>query len=134
MRTFAQVSLLGKLVREPEIKTTQSGWVIVSLSVAHNENRKGKDGKWQSIGHFFDVKMLLGEKHAKQAEMIDNAKKGDTVLVLGKLQQESWQAQDGQKRSKIVIMADTLEVFPKVEQESREVQGEFAPPDGNVPF
>ncbi len=123
------VSLIGNLCRDAELKYTHGGMAILSLSLAVNRSVKKGEG-WEQVASFFDVTAF-----GKLAEWRAELKKGSGVLVAGELRQEAWE-KDGQKRSKVVIIADTIEEIKRGESKHKE---EARPPanDGfadEIPF
>ncbi len=95
-KSINQVILMGRLTREPEQRTTTTGKLIVSFSLA--VDRGGQDDG----ADFFDVTAWekLGELVAKYLS------KGRRVLVQGRLRQDSWDDKEtGKKRSKIEVTA-----------------------------
>jgi len=100
----AQVTIVGNVTRDAELRYTKSGLSIGSFSVAVNERQKGADGQWEDgEPSYYDVTCfrLLGESVA------ETIAKGDRVVVTGKLRQSRWE-QDGQNRSKIEVIADDV--------------------------
>ncbi len=101
MVSFNRVVLAGNLTRDPELRFTQSGVPVCDFGIAVNQRRS--DGEEQA--HFFDVTAWRG-----LGETIANyKKKGDPILVEGKLQYRSWEAQDGSRRSKVDVVADNVQ-------------------------
>lgn len=97
------VNLIGNLTRDPEVRHTTSGMPITQFGIAYNGRRKDASGEWVDEPHFFDVK-AWGERFEKLAAYLEKGKK---VGVSGRLTQERWE-QDGQKRSKVVIVAHDI--------------------------
>lgn len=103
------VILAGNLTRDPEIRRTQSGMPIVSFSLAVNERAKNRQtGEWEDRPNFFDVS-AFGERWEKLANYM---RKGTKVTVQGRLRQSSWE-KDGQRRSKVDVVAMEIELPPK---------------------
>lgn len=102
-RSFNQVTLMGNLTRDPELRTTPSGQSVCSFSLALNRSYKGADGNWQEATDFIDVVAWgpLGERVAQYLS------KGRPALVSGRLQSRSWE-QDGQKRSKVEVVSNDV--------------------------
>lgn len=102
-RSFNQVTLMGNLTRDPELRQIPSGQSVCSFSLALNRSFKGSDGNWQEATDFVDVVAwaALGERVAQYVT------KGRPVLVSGRLQSRSWE-QDGQKRSKLEVVAQDV--------------------------
>lgn len=102
-RSFNQVILMGNLTRDPELRQTPNGQNVCSFSLALNRSYKGADGNWQEATDYVDVVAWgpLGERVAQYLS------KGRPCLVNGRLQSRSWE-QDGQKRSKIEVVAQDV--------------------------
>ena len=102
-----RVILTGNLTRDPEIRRTQSGMAIMSLGVAVNDRRKNNQtGEWEDYANFIDCTMF-----GTRAESVSNyLHKGSKVGIDGKLRYSSWE-RDGQKRSKIEVVVDDLELL-----------------------
>ena len=98
------VTLSGNLTREQEIRQTQSGSSVLRFSIAVNDRMKNPDGSWGDRANYFDC-VAFG----KQAEAWNKwLAKGVHVVIDGMLRYQSWE-KDGQKRSKVEIMVDSLE-------------------------
>jgi single-strand DNA-binding protein len=103
----AQVTIVGNLTRDPELRYTPSGQANVKFGVAVNRRTK-KDGEWVDADpSFFDV--VCWRDLAENVS--DSLSKGTRVVVTGRLEQRSWE-QDGQKRYAVEIVAD--EVAPSL--------------------
>jgi single-strand DNA-binding protein len=102
-RSFNQVTLMGNLTRDPELRTTPSGASVCSFSLALNRSYKNAEGSWQEATDYIDITAWgpLGERVAQYLT------KGRPALVSGRLQSRSWE-QDGQKRSKVEVVANDV--------------------------
>jgi single-strand DNA-binding protein len=102
-RSFNQVTLMGNLTRDPELRSTPNGQSVCSFSLALNRSYKGADGNWIEATDFVDVTAWgpLGERVSQYVT------KGRPVLVSGRLQSRAWE-QDGQKRSKVEVVAQDV--------------------------
>lgn len=102
-RSFNQVTLMGNLTRDPDLRQIPSGQSVCSFSLALNRSFKGSDGNWQEATDYVDVVAWgpLGERIAQYVT------KGRPVLVSGRLQSRQWE-QDGQKRSKLEVVASDV--------------------------
>jgi len=102
-RSFNQVTLMGNLTRDPELRTTPSGAAVCSFSLALNRSYKNAEGSWVEATDFVDIVAWgpLGERVAQYLT------KGRPALVSGRLQSRSWE-QDGQKRSKLEVVAQDV--------------------------
>lgn len=102
-RSFNQVILMGNLTRDPEVRQTPNGQSVCNFSLALNRSYKGADGNWQEATDFVNCIAWgpLGERVAQYLS------KGRPCLVNGRLQSSSWE-QDGQKRSKLEVVAQDV--------------------------
>lgn len=102
-RSFNQVTLMGNLTRDPELRSTPTGQSVCSFSLALNRSYKGADGNWQEATDYVDVVAWgpLGERVSQYVT------KGRPVLVSGRLQSRNWE-QEGQKRSKVEVVANDV--------------------------
>lgn len=101
------VNLIGRVTRDTELKYTNSGLAVGSVSIAVNLSEKHGD-KWEDVASFFEVKAF-----GKQIEAIARyMTKGQQVGITGKLKQERWE-KDGQKQSRVVIIADNIQLLAK---------------------
>lgn len=92
------VNMIGRLVREPETKTTTSGTKVAEFSIAV-DNPFDKEQAF-----FFRVKAW-----GKQAEFVENyLSKGRLVSVSGRLEQRKYQDKDGNNREAIEIVAERV--------------------------
>ena len=98
------VTVVGNVTRDPELRFTQGGMAVANFGLAWNKRRK--DGEEETS--FFDVACFqqLAENVA------ESITKGTRVVIYGTLQQRSWENQDGDRRSKVEIVAD--EVAPSL--------------------
>ena len=102
-RSLNQVTLMGNLTRDPELRTIPSGQSVTSFSLALNRAYRDQGGEWQEATDYVDVVAWgpLGERVAQYLT------KGRRALVQGRLQSRSWE-QDGQKRSKLEVLASDV--------------------------
>jgi single-strand DNA-binding protein len=103
-RSFAHVSLVGNLTRDPELRQTTNGTSVCQLGVAVGHSYKDASGQWQEQPSFFDV-VVWGKQGEACAQYLT---KGRQVVIDGRLQQRSWEAQDGTRRSKVEVVADQV--------------------------
>lgn len=97
------VTLAGNVTRNPELRYTTSGRAVASFGLAVNR-RYQADGEWQEQTSFYDIVAwgALGENIA------NSIAKGHRVVVAGRLDQRSWDTDDGEHRSKVEVIADDL--------------------------
>lgn len=105
MPSFNQVTVVGHLTRDVELKYLPSGTAVADIGIAVNEYRgRGDDRK--EITNYFDV-TVFGRTAEVCSEYLS---KGSAALFNGRLQQERWET-DGQKRSKVKIVAETMQML-----------------------
>lgn len=135
MSDLNNVSLSGRLTRDPEVRHTPSGHVVVDMGLAFNTSRKQGD-EWVEDAHFVDLTAWgnRGEFFARKL------RKGSLVFVHGELRYSSWDAQDGSKRSKLTVNVRDLksqDLFRKDENvPASSGGGDFpsTPTDDDIPF
>src|SRR5918998_5604320 len=116
MATNNVVTLVGNITDDPELRFTPSGAAVANFTVAVNRRYKNNEGQWEDkLDGFFRCNVW-----ADQAEnAAESLQKGTRVLVTGRLQQRSWEDNDGNKKSKVEIVAD--EVGPSLRWASAEI-------------
>ncbi|HEX7633113.1 MAG TPA: single-stranded DNA-binding protein [Candidatus Saccharimonadales bacterium] len=102
-RSLNQVTLMGNLTRDPELRQTPTGQNVTSFSLALNRSYKAADGEWQEATDYIDI-VCWGPLAERVAQYLS---KGRRCLVQGRLQSRSWE-QDGQKRSKVEVLANDV--------------------------
>lgn len=97
------VTLIGNLVDDPELKFTPAGVALAKIRFAVNRNRKQGD-EWVKETSFFG-----GTCWKELAEHVaDSFVKGDRVIVVGRLEQRSWETDEGDKRSVVEVQIDDV--------------------------
>lgn len=124
MKDLNTVNMIGRLVRPVEMRYTNSGFAIASFSLAVNINKK-VDGQWQDETSFFDCTYF-----GKGAEAISQyLQKGQQVAIQGSLEQQSWTDKTtGQKRSKVLIICNSVQLLGGQKQGSQQQRQQTAPP------
>ena len=102
-RSVNQAILMGNLTRDPELRQTPSGQNVTSFSLALNRSYKGQNGEWQEATDYVDI-VAWGPLAERISQYVN---KGSRILVQGRLQSRSWD-QDGQKRSKVEVIANDV--------------------------
>jgi single-strand DNA-binding protein len=110
------VTLVGNCTRDPELRFTSSGQAVATFGLAVNRRWQNRQtNEWEEQVSFFDVTCWQ-----QMAENVaESVTKGSRVVVTGRLDQRSWETQDGDKRSKVEIVAD--EVAPSLRWATVEV-------------
>ena len=102
-RSLNQVTLMGNLTRDPELRQTPTGQNVTSFSLALNRSYKAADGEWQEATDYIDI-VAWGPLAERVAQYLS---KGRRCLVQGRMQSRSWE-QDGAKRSKVEVLANDV--------------------------
>lgn len=121
MANLNTVFIKGNVTRDPEVRYVKTGTALCSFAIGHNRHyRKGDEMVKETS--FIDVKGW-GELAERASEQLA---KGTEVIVSGRLEQERWQAADGTARSRIVVVADKIDVVgqPRGAREPRPGQFE----------
>ena len=111
------ITVVGNVTRDPELRFTPTGQATASFGVAVNrrwQNRQTQE--WEEAVSFFDV--VCWREMAENAS--ESLSKGSRVIVTGRLEQRSWETQEGDKRSKVEIVAD--EIGPSLRWATAEVK------------
>ena len=116
MASFNKVIMLGNLTRDPQLSYLPSQTPVVDFGLASNRKWTAQDGTQKEETCFIDCRAF-----GRMAENISKyCKKGRPLLIEGRLTFDSWEAQDGTKRSKHRI---TVETFAFVDSGQRDGQG-----------
>jgi single-strand DNA-binding protein len=132
------VTLVGNVTRDPELRFTNTGQATATFGVAVNRRWQNRQtGDWEEAVSFFNV-VCWREMAENAAESLS---RGTRVIVTGRLEQRSYETQQGEKRSVVEVVAD--EIGPsmrwataKVVKNDRRAPGEGPAPDAgarNIP-
>ena len=122
---FNQITLAGRLTRDIQLSYTPSQTAVADFGMAVNKKYKDKETTL-----FVDC-VAFG----KSAENLNKyVGKGDSLLISGELQFESWTAQDGTKRSKHKIMVQSFQFVPTGAGERTEQAKQDVQDDDDIPF
>lgn len=98
------LTLIGNLVEDPELRFTPSGVAMAKIRIAVNRRWRSQDGEWQEETSFFG-----GTVWREQAETVaESLQKGMRVIVTGSLEQRSWETDQGEKRSVVEVRIDEV--------------------------
>ncbi len=141
MANLNKVMLIGRLTRDPELRYTQGGAAVCDLRVASSRSYTLQDGTKKEESLFIDVTVWK-----KQAEFCaEFLKKGRQVFVEGRLKLDEWESTEGQKRSKISVVAQSVQFLDSrrdaesgggtgMAQDERPPDQEPPPSDEETPF
>lgn len=106
-----KVFLCGRLTRDPEMRSFANGGKVAKFGLAVNDRKKNKQtGEWEQEPIFLDVEAFNRGEFGKTADVVEKyLRKGSEAFIEGKIQMDQWTAADGQKRSKVKIVADAIQ-------------------------
>lgn len=119
MQGFASCTILGNLTRDPALKYTPTGASVCEFGIAVNRKKGPPEARTEEV-NYFDV-AAFGKTGEVAAQYLS---KGRPVAIEGYMEQQRWETQDGQKRSKIAIVANRIHFLP-------DGRGQGEPADGN---
>lgn len=115
MANLNKVMLIGRLTRDPELKYIPSGAGVAEFGLAVNRYYSSQNGEKKEDTCFLEVSAW-----GKLGETVNSyLKKGRQVYVEGHLTYNEWQTQDGQKRSRIRVVAETVQFLDSGRSDSR---------------
>lgn len=128
--------IVGRIGKDPEVRYTPSGAMVTSFSLATDESYKDKSGTKQKKTEWHNI-VTFG----KLAEICGNyLEKGKLVFIRGKIQTQSWEDKDGNKKYKTEIIADEMKILSEGHKKESGANGfsftaeEQKPSDEDVPF
>lgn len=136
MASYNRVVLMGNTTKEIELRTTAGGTAVANLGLAVNDRVKRGD-RWEDETTFVDVTCWGRTAEVAQQYL----SKGDPVLIEGRLKLDTWE-KDGQKRSKLHVVAERLQLLGGKRQERPPAarKDDYAaapagpPADDDIPF
>ncbi len=134
MSSFNKVILLGNVTRDPQLSYLPSQTPVVDFGLAINRKWTAQDGSQRDETCFVDCQIF-----GKRAEVINKyVKKGNPLFIEGRLKFESWQAQDGSKRSKLRVLVENFQFLADGQKKQESGQepygGGETGPGTDVPF
>jgi single-strand DNA-binding protein len=105
MTTATTTTIIGNLTRDPEIRYTRDGQATTTIGVAVNRRWQNRDtNAWEESTSFFDV--VTWRDLAENVAL--SLTRGMRVVVTGRLEQRSWETEEGDRRFKVEIVADEV--------------------------
>lgn len=103
------LTVSGNLTRDPEFRSVGADKSVTAFTIAHNTRFKTQDGEQKEEVTFIDC-----EAWGRQGEIAAQyLTKGSQTIVEGRIKQDNWLDKDGQKRSKLKIVADRVHLVPR---------------------
>ena len=110
-----KITLIGRLGKNPEVKTFESGSKVANFTLATSEYYKKKDGEKVTKTEWHNI--VLWKGLADVAERF--LKKGSQVAIEGKITSRSWDDKDGNKRYMTEIVGSSIEMLGAVSTEPK---------------
>jgi single-strand DNA-binding protein len=111
MANLNKVMLIGRLTRDPEVRTFSNGGKVAKIGFAVNNRRKNpQSGQWEEDPVFLDCEVFNRGESGRQADLVEQSlHKGSQVFLEGHLKMDNWTDKEGQKRSKLVLVVDNFQ-------------------------
>ncbi|MDR1958836.1 MAG: single-stranded DNA-binding protein [Planctomycetaceae bacterium] len=107
MASYNRVILIGNLTRDPELRYTPTSLAVADIGLAINDRRKGQNGDWVEETTFVDITLW-----GRIAEVVSEyCSKGSPLMVEGRLKFDSWEGNDGQKKSKLKVIGEKIQLL-----------------------
>jgi single-strand DNA-binding protein len=130
MANLNKVMLIGRLTRDPEVKMFSNGGKVAKIGFAVNNRKKNSQtGQWEDEPVFLDCEAFNRGEMGKQADLVEQGlRKGSQVFIEGHLRMDNWTSQDGQKRSKILVIIDNFQFLEPRGEGARPPLSNSGPP------
>lgn len=111
MANLNKVMLIGRLTRDPEMRTFANGGKVAKFGFAVNNRKKNSaTGAWEDEPVFIDVEAFNRGETGKQADLVEQSlRKGSQVFIEGHLKLDQWTSQEGQKRQQLRVVMDNMQ-------------------------
>ncbi|MCL2660924.1 MAG: single-stranded DNA-binding protein [Acidobacteriaceae bacterium] len=115
-----KVLLLGNVGKDPEIRSTASGMIVASFTLATADRQKDQQGNWQDKTEWHNLVAF-----ARTAEIVrDYVKKGTQLFIEGKIQTRSWDDKEtGQKKYRTEILVNEMSMLGSPNREGTSAGG-----------
>ena len=130
MASFNKVMLMGNLTRDPELRYTSGGQAVCNFSLAINRYFNDKQGERKEETTFMRI-TVWGKQGENCAQYLS---KGRSAFVEGRLQSRSWETEDGQKRSAVDVVADSVQFIGGRNDSSKPSADSGAIAEDDIPF
>lgn len=130
MASFNKVILIGNLTKDPELKYTPKGTAVAKIGIAVNRTWKNEAGEKMEEVTFVDVNVF-----GRTAENVGQyMRKGRPILIEGRLRLDQWDdKQTGQKKSKLGVVAETVQFLGGRDDGDERKPASSAAPDAKSP-
>ena len=119
MANLNEVRLIGRLTRDPEVRTFNNGGKVAQFGFAVNNKKRTPAGDWEDHAMFVEIKAFNSEKGRKLADLVEQyLAKGSQCFIAGRLDLEQWEDKNGGgKRQKHVIVLDNVQFLDRKQEE-----------------
>ncbi|MDR2026696.1 MAG: single-stranded DNA-binding protein [Prevotellaceae bacterium] len=118
--SYNKVILIGNAGKDPEIHHIDNGIAVVTMPVVTTERLKDRNGEWREMSEWHNVVFWRS-----LAESVDKyVRKGTQIFIEGKLRTRSWEDQNGQKKYITEIVAETLKVLSRRDNNNSQQNGQ----------
>lgn len=97
------VTIVGNLTSDPEVRHTSSGVPVADLRIAENRNYQDASGEWQQETSYYSAVVWR-----RLAEHAASLRRGDRVVAVGRMRQNEWTTDRGETRRRYVVDCDEL--------------------------
>lgn len=137
MQDIFTVTGIGRLTRDPELRTLPGGTSVLSMRVAWNQSKRLPNGSWEDVPGFIDVSYF-----GRPAEAIQQyLSTGKQVAITGRLQYREWKDSDGNRRNATDVVAERVQLLGSGDRDGQPSQRREQslpepqePETPNVPF
>lgn len=126
MKNINRVCISGNVTRDPELKGSGESSILKFTLAVNGSKFNQHSQKWEDVPNFVDC-VIFGQRAEKVSDYI---RKGSKLMVDGELRYSTWE-KDGQKRSKLEVAVNTLELPPR---KSELVEAPDPVEDDEIPF
>jgi single-strand DNA-binding protein len=111
MANLNKVMLIGRLTRDPEVRTFGNGGKVAKFGFAVNNRKKNaQTGQWEDEPVFVDIDAFNRETGRKLADLVEQyLHKGHQAYIEGRLKLDQWTDKEGQKRSRLTVVLEDLQ-------------------------
>lgn len=142
---------IGRLGRDPEVRTFANGGKVANFSICCNNRKKDVNGQWIDDPVWVDCSAFNAGDYKKTADLVEKyLRKGSQAFIEGRLTMDQWTGKDGEKKSKLKVVVENVQFLdpkgdgsaPSAPKQQSGPASEYdelppAPParaDGDIPF
>lgn len=116
MANLNKILLIGRLTRDPEVRTFSNGGKVAKFGFAvNNRRRNNQSGEWEDEPVFVDCDIFNRGEGGRQADLVSSSlRKGQQIFIEGHLRMETWaDSQTGATRTKLKVIVDNFQFLEK---------------------